>query len=107
MERLLRSPYEQRRNITPIVQTSEMTCILPWCWEKPGYLQGTDDVEVSSIQKPSPTERPQMVRLVACGLFVVDQWSVHFSDIKVTGKTHKNTGHEACPSEVLIPGVLG
>lgn len=39
---------------------------------------------------------------VACGLFVVDQWSVHFSDVKVTEKTHKNTGHEACPSEILI-----
>lgn len=39
---------------------------------------------------------------VACGLLVVDQWSVHFSDVRVTGKTHKNTGHEACPSEILI-----
>lgn len=73
-------------------------------------------MEVSSIQKPSCTERPQMARLiaavcrvsetVACRLFVVDQRSVHFSDVKVTEKTqkHRSRGLSLRDSDSVLLG---
>ena len=57
LERVFRNPREQRRNTIPVLQTSEMTFVLPQYQKKAVQLQVTDDLAVSSTQKTTRKER--------------------------------------------------